>query len=331
MIPGQRADEAPSSMQKTGRKALTRLHLWLRSWRELAQRRNFLRCRAILSGLMGPDRPMQPNTYFDPEVIRRRPRTLLRLARFDPFLGAMVFDMQTRGIRGWEYALFLQGMENNLGGQKIVDLGTGSSPFARYLSSLGADVYTLDLPRPFDKDRGNTLKGRHVQANFLALPLRDESLDCVLSISAVEHLQQQEREPLKLRSYEDFRRRTRVALWEMARVTRTGGYLYLTTDFYEPERQRTDRWWQLMTRNATSMVALPIRTGRWRSCFCPFCETAGSSPSPLASTTFASCSEIPIALITGAGSSRRCRFWHGNWPYSQLWRWGTRSITRNIS
>jgi SAM-dependent methyltransferase len=96
--------------------------------------------------------------------------------------------------------------------------------------------------------RDDQLGIRRVGGSMLEIPFDDDSFDLVTSISAIEHLdgdrglhaRDPERYPRK--AYEEYAADTRRALDEMMRVVRPGGYLFLTTDAYIPDLQRSDTW-----------------------------------------------------------------------------------------
>ena len=113
---------------------------------------------------------------------------------------------------------------------------------------------TLDLPDAYEsresdvRARDDELQIRRVHGTMLDAPFEDASFDFVLSISAIEHLDGErtahvrdpERNPRK--PYEQYLAETRRALDEMMRVVRPGGHVFVTTDAYIPELQRTDTW-----------------------------------------------------------------------------------------
>jgi len=75
---------------------------------------------------------------------------------------------------------------------------------------------------------------------MLQMPYKNETFDLVTCISTIEHLDVTPNwKPIP---YLDFIALTRTALAEMGRVLKEGGYLYITSDAYEPQRQKTDNW-----------------------------------------------------------------------------------------
>lgn len=165
-----------------------------------------------------------------------------QLGRFNSGWFQRIFEPETFGIRAWEYGTLLKklknsrqkGLKTQLGGQaninkkKILDIGTGPSLLPEYLASLGAEVVSLDIKKsnkPWLTDKQEKIE--FVQADMCQMPFGNNQFDLVISISAIEHLDNWEK--------------TKLALKEMARVCRPGGMIYLTTDFYL-RKQKTDNW-----------------------------------------------------------------------------------------
>lgn len=133
-------------------------------------------------------RPLAPrrDSRHDPDVIRWTSREL-HGARMTPALFTHVPDLPP-------------------GGGMLVDLGAGSDVYRRLLRSTGFDYVGIDADGDVD-----LLGDAH------RLPLRDESVDCVVAISLLEHL-----------------RVPAVALAEVARVLRPGGTLIGSVALTEP-------------------------------------------------------------------------------------------------
>lgn len=199
-----------------------------------------------------------PNTLFS----RRRTEELAghvqRLVNRDGRLLARLSDPRIQGIRSWEYGLLLGVLAGfpERSRWNALDVGPGNSTFPHYLvetRNLGT-LTTLDLPDAYEsresgvQGRDDELEIQRVHGTMLDAPFDDASFDFVLSISAIEHLdgdrtahaRDPERHPRK--PHEEYLADTRRALDEMMRMVKPGGHLFLTTDAYIPERQRTDAW-----------------------------------------------------------------------------------------
>jgi ubiquinone/menaquinone biosynthesis C-methylase UbiE len=154
-------------------------------------------------------------------------------------------DSSIDGLKAWEYGKLVNFI-GDFRGLKVLDVGPGDSTFCLFLARKGASVATIDYPQPMAPDKEG-FRERCRQNNvattcgtMLRLPYKDEKFDLVLCISTIEHLDiTPDWEPIP---YQDFISLTKRALLEMGRVLKKGGYLYLTSDAYEPERQKTDNW-----------------------------------------------------------------------------------------
>lgn len=104
---------------------------------------------------------------------------------------------------------------------KILDCGGCSTAIDFFLGEMGFSVYSVDL-NGFLVLNGNYVaeqKGLSVinkKADFTSLPFDDEFFDLVFSISVLEHIDK------KLRY---------LAIQEMERVVKRGGYIYNTFDY----------------------------------------------------------------------------------------------------
>ncbi|MBI4576782.1 MAG: class I SAM-dependent methyltransferase [Planctomycetes bacterium] len=184
------------------------------------------------------------NTYFDPSHLGLLRNRLDRVRRFDRRLRS---HMDKRaGLRAWEYGMLLASV-SVWEGVRVLDVGCGRSPFGLYLASEGAGVTLFDLPAPHERDpafeRRVARSGvRLAQGTMLALPFPDGSFDAVISVSAVEHLQEDPVDPRRTIPREAFLDHTRRAVSEMGRVLAPGGLVYLSSDAHDPERQRGDAY-----------------------------------------------------------------------------------------
>lgn len=197
---------------------------------------------------------VSPNRMFSRRALRGLRGHVQRAAHGSPELLERLADSRIEGVRSWEYGMvlgFLRGFPERRGWQAL-DVGSGNSAFPGYLLETGnvGRITTLDLPDPFEgRDVGVAQRRagiERVHASMLEMPFEDDSFDFVTCISAIEHLDGQ---PLLHRyhpdehrqlPYEEYLERTRTALREMVRVVKPGGHVFVTTDAYVPERQRTD-------------------------------------------------------------------------------------------
>jgi SAM-dependent methyltransferase len=203
-----------------------------------------------------PEVPVErPNTLFSRRAVRELHPNVQRLAWRDPQLLQRLSDTRIEGIRAWEYGVLIGCLTRlpERGSWRCLDVGSGASTFPAYLldHSWVGTMTTLDLEDPFERPDGGPPPSERVErvaASMLDIPFPEGSFDLVTCISAIEHLdgdpQQYRRDPKRHppAPYERYRSDTRRAVEELMRVVAPGGYLYLTTDAYLPERQTTDRW-----------------------------------------------------------------------------------------
>lgn len=106
-----------------------------------------------------------------------------------------------------------------LAGLKILDLPSGAGLLSKHLAELGADATPMDieLVEPFHADRSKLVLG---DAN-LKLPFPDGHFDAVVTIEGIEHLENPS-----------------FFLRECARVTRPGGWVFLSTPNVDSFRSR---------------------------------------------------------------------------------------------
>jgi len=188
---------------------------------------------------------MDYNTFIDKRELALLARETGEMTRFDSYLRNRLSDSSIDGLKAWEYGKLVNFI-GDFSGLRVLDVGPGDSTFCLFLARKGARVTTIDYPQPFAPDKEG-FRERCRQNNIgttcgtmLNLPYEDEKFDLVLCISTIEHLDVSANwEPIP---YCDFLSSTKRALLEMGRVLQKGGYLYLTSDAYEPERQKTDNW-----------------------------------------------------------------------------------------
>jgi SAM-dependent methyltransferase len=205
------------------------------------------------------ERPVSdPNTLFSRRRCRELRGHVQRLVYRDGRLLMRLSEPRIAGVRSWEYgtllAVLLERPER--ASWRAVDIGPGMSTFPRYLLAQGhvAEMTTVDLPDPTESTpaahfQEEAMHGvRRIEGSMLDLPFQAKTFDLVTCISAIEHLdgdrKASRRDPDRSGrpTYDDYLELTRTALREMARVLAPGGLLYVTTDAYIPELQRTDAW-----------------------------------------------------------------------------------------
>ena len=185
------------------------------------------------------------NTFIDKGELAGLAAHAEQIMAFDTYLQARLSDEQIEGLKAWEYGQLCRFVAD-FRGLRVLDAGPGDSTFCLYMASRGADVTTIDYPQPFApgkegfRDRCRSDGVAVHLGTMLRMPYRDGVFDMVTCISTIEHLDtDQGWQPVP---QDEFIAATKVALREMGRVLREGGYLYLTSDAYDPQRQVTDNW-----------------------------------------------------------------------------------------
>jgi SAM-dependent methyltransferase len=173
---------------------------------------------------------------------------------FDLYLYDVMNSRRLAGQIVFEYGTLLRAF-GQWEGLRVLDVGTGGSTFPRWISRAGAVVTTFDLSKPAEKSWGgfqqrvNDVVGRRagamraVAGSMRALPFSDASFDLVTSLSVVEHLDTD----LPARTfvpYVEQQRRLANVMDEMIRVTKPGGFLYVTSECCDFERATEDGWKQ---------------------------------------------------------------------------------------
>lgn len=199
-----------------------------------------------------------PNALFSRQQCAELQGHIQRLVHRDRSMLARLSDRRIAGVRSWEYGTLLAILRDRSKRRswRALDVGSGASTFPRYLVTSGNahEMTTLDLPDPHEppgttheeQDAADPL--RHVEGSMLELPFAAETFDLVVSISAIEHLDgdrhAHRQDPVRnpRLTYDEYVERTSEALREMARVLAPGGLLYVTSDAYVPDLQRTDAW-----------------------------------------------------------------------------------------
>jgi SAM-dependent methyltransferase len=192
-----------------------------------------------------------PNTIFSAERCEQLFGHGQRMAHNDPHLLKRVADTRLKGMRVWEYGTLLGALAGVPARDSLrgLDVGSGNSTFPLYMVETGnvGSMVCLDLPEAHEHqsaehERRERAGGvERVEGSMLDLPFEDWSFDLVTCISAIEHLDADRHVDSKP-PYDEYLARTRQGLAEMMRVLAPGGYIYLTTDAYIPELQKTDAW-----------------------------------------------------------------------------------------
>lgn len=187
------------------------------------------------------------NSFYNESQITKRQHTIKKMYSFDHEFQEFIDQKEIYGLRKWEYCTLLEAFKGDFSSMRVLDVGCGRSLFSAYLTTLGARVVTLDLPNPLQEQEA-VIKKRsrygidHYNGSMLDIPFETGSFDLVVSISAIEHLQEVTSYPLQSRNYDDFVKDTASAVKEMARVVKPGGFLFITSDLFDPMRQKEDNW-----------------------------------------------------------------------------------------
>jgi len=103
---------------------------------------------------------------------------------------------------------------------RVLDIGAGTGHGARYLRDENTEYYPTDLPTGRNRLNGNISKKTQklrIYCSCYALPFIDECMGGTMLISVLEHLEDPQ-----------------LALSEVYRVTKIGGYLLIATPFSFP-------------------------------------------------------------------------------------------------
>lgn len=181
------------------------------------------------------------NSFFSSEHLRNKEDWVRKVRCFHPELSRLMAQPEFGRVRDWEYAAFAESLSGWLSGKRVLDVGCGRSLFAGFIASQGANVSTLDLPRPLQPqteaiDTRKRMGISHYEGDMRKTDFPDGSFDLVSSISAIEHLDETSN------GLADFEQQTVIALTEMCRLVRPGGRLFITSDIVDYGRQTTDAW-----------------------------------------------------------------------------------------
>ena len=185
------------------------------------------------------------NTFIDKREIDYLSSRTQELKAFDSNLNTRLSEAGIDGLKVWEYGKLLTSIDC-FRGMRILDAGPGESTFCLYLKSLGADIVTIDYPQPFAPNKEgfrDKCFRNDVAVHFGSMthmPYKRNSFDMVTCTSTIEHLDTDQKwKPIP---HDDFIDATFKTLAEMCRIIKPGGYLYITSDAYDPQRQKTDNW-----------------------------------------------------------------------------------------
>jgi SAM-dependent methyltransferase len=189
--------------------------------------------------------PGSVNTFIDKRDLELLARETGEMIASDSYLRNRLSDSAIEGLKAWEYGKLVSSL-GDFHGIQLLDVGPGDSTFCLFLAKKGASVTTIDYPQPMAPDEECFRKRCYEKGvavhcgTMLQMPYKDAKFDLVSCISVIEHLDiTPDWKPI---SYKNFITLTQRALVEMGRVLKKGGYLYLTSDAYEPQRQNTDNW-----------------------------------------------------------------------------------------
>ncbi len=180
------------------------------------------------------------NTFFNVHDIWLNKNHVLNLALFDIKLAKLILHPGHGGIKAWEYSHLLQTVSFTTTMQ-LLDVGSGESTLPIFLARRVKQVTCVDIKKPskklFQKLKRYTNMS-YLKADMRHLPFKDGSFDLVLSISAIEHVLAEG----KNIAYGSYLEAVKQSVIELARVLKSGGRLFLTSDIYFPRLQKDDRY-----------------------------------------------------------------------------------------
>ncbi len=198
----------------------------------------------ILLGLRGKRNKIS-NTFFNLWDLPSFGKGLKKAVFSHNKMARVILDPKHKGVRAWEYGMLFSQVRIKKG-LKVLDVGSGSSTLPFYLSKKGLRVTAFDLADdPLEKPNTDLLKlypkVKYEKGSMLNLPFKSNTFDLVVCITAIEHLDYNfsKKEPIP---YNTFLKHTKIALREMVRVLKKGGRLFLTSEVFFPNLQKTDRY-----------------------------------------------------------------------------------------
>lgn len=193
------------------------------------------------------------NGMFRKDLLPLFEKERRELETFDLYLYLTLNSPRLLGQIIFEYGTLVNFIEDWQNCQ-VLDIGSGRSTFPRWMVSKGASVIAFEYPQQVESriegkfEKLNGLLSRNgrrspseVFGNMLELPFHNGSFDLVTSFSVIEHLDTNLPD-LSYVPYPEQRRRAARVLSEMARVTKPGGYLYLTSECCDYTKATSDAW-----------------------------------------------------------------------------------------
>lgn len=175
------------------------------------------------------------------------------LETFDLYLYSTLNDPRLLGQIVFEYGTLLNWCPS-WRGLKVLDLGSGRSTLPYWMASRGASVTTFEYPHPIEQKIAGKIgrlnrfimekvSGRVIEiyGDMMVLPFKDHSFDMVTSFSVIEHLDT-DASDLSYVPFPEQRKRAAKVLNEMIRVTKSGGYIYLTSECCDYTKVKSDAW-----------------------------------------------------------------------------------------
>jgi SAM-dependent methyltransferase len=193
------------------------------------------------------------NGMFRKDLLPLFEKEKRELETFDLYLYLTLNSPRLLGQIVFEYGTLVNFIED-WKNREVLDIGSGRSTFPHWMVSKGASVIAFEYPQQVERkiegkfEKLNRLLSRNGRKNphevfgtMLELPFPDGSFDLVTSFSVIEHLDTNLPD-LSYVPYPEQRRRAARVLSEMARVTKPGGYLYLTSECCDYTRATSDAW-----------------------------------------------------------------------------------------
>ncbi|MFI5179128.1 MAG: class I SAM-dependent methyltransferase [Vicinamibacterales bacterium] len=192
------------------------------------------------------------NAMFRRDLLPHLEAERRELQRFDLYLFDIMNSVRLRGEKVFEYGTLLHGIPD-WRGLRVLDVGSGRSTLPQWMTYRGASVTSVDLPTPAE-DRIGGFQVRvndritrqstpivRVAGSMRSLPIADASVDVITSLSVVEHLDTEWPGAVYV-PYGEQRKRLAEVMEEAIRVTKPGGYFYLTSECCDYDRATTDAW-----------------------------------------------------------------------------------------
>lgn len=193
------------------------------------------------------------NRMFNIEELKLLNREKTKLETFDLYLYKTLNEPRLLGQIVFEYGSLINAY-TEWKGKKVLDIGTGRSTLPYWMISQGASVTAFEYPKQIEKKISDDFsmvnqffiskyfeKLDEVYGDMTQLPFRDNEFDLVTSFSVIEHLDTNPSDHSYV-PYLEQRRKAAQTLNEMIRVTKPGGFIYLTSDCGDYARIESDKW-----------------------------------------------------------------------------------------